>query len=587
MWMEKLAELRARQGRNADAVTALNKAWIDGRSESAVNYLTVAQKLESWGMLAEAHTFADSALKRAPEDSVKIWARILAKQRQYGTVFAKLPTLKPATAAQVAQEVAVIAASYSNDDKVKFAAAIEKQPLRIPIAEGAGFLDLELRWRLAAAMARPGTAVSNQSIDRIIKMQKSRLRFDELGAQLEAYDRVAPPQTETHHEAEEADDYRASGNTAAELRVLKRLFDRHEAQGPILDRYTQLLIARPQALTAAIASDSDSVIANSMLNYVLQHANAVVSQQAIAARSQKNGPLWTKAYTGLTGLYFASSAAPIKNAFTAILGPMTVGARIGKATDRDQQLAGDEWFYYGSRYGEYLSAIKQDGAEDYLPAMVEATPGRSEAYFQLAEYSGSVSDYQNALELNPSRADVHDRLALVASKAGRTPDAVREWKLGLAAFSQMMDRSRVPQKFWPDLSDTLRHIGDAKQLPALRDDIEKILRTYIRRNGAFQIEGILESALIATGDPSAGVNWIAELSSLRRRSRSIPRRPYRAALGTRRAKEYSLPSASRERRSAHRTNVRRTALQRAAPTVDRANPMGHVPFDTASRRSRS
>ncbi len=38
MWMEKLAELRARQGRNADAVTALNKAWIDGRSDSAVNY---------------------------------------------------------------------------------------------------------------------------------------------------------------------------------------------------------------------------------------------------------------------------------------------------------------------------------------------------------------------------------------------------------------------------------------------------------------------------------------------------------------------------------------------------------------------
>jgi hypothetical protein len=103
---------------------------------------------------------------------------------------------------------------------------------------------------------------------------------------------------------------------------------------------------------------------------------------------------------------------------------------------------------------------------------------------------------------------VHDRLAVLAFEAGRTSDAVLEWKLALAAFSQMMDRSRVPQKFWPDLSDTLRHIGEAKQLPALRDDVEKILRTYIRRNGAFQIEGILESALIASAD----VSWIAELS---------------------------------------------------------------------------
>ena len=76
----------------------------------------------------------------------------------------------------------------------------------------------------------------------------------------------------------------------------------------------------------------------------------------------------------------------------------------------------------------------------------------------------------------------------------------------------MMDRSRVPQKFWTDLGDTLHHIGEAKQLPAVRDDVEKLLRTYIRRNGSFQIEGILEGVLAASGDPAAGVTWIAELS---------------------------------------------------------------------------
>jgi len=511
-WMEKLAELRARQRRTADAVAALNKAWIDGRSDSAANYLTVAQKLESWAMLPEAREFAEEALKRAPDDSVKIWARILARQQQYEAVFARLPTLKSATAAQVAQAVAAVAASYSADDKAKFAASIEKQSLRISLAEGAGLTDLELKWRLAAAMARPGTAASNQSIERIIAVEKSQLRFDELGVQLEAYDRVLPPQNTGHHEAEEEECYRSSGNTAAELRVLKRLADRHAATGPLLERYTQLLIAQPQRLAAAIAAESDAATVNSMLNYVLQHAGSAVAQQAIAARGQKNGALWTKAYTSLVGLYFASSAAPVKTAFTAILGPMTVGARIGKATDRDESLAGDDWFYYGGRYGEYLGAIKQAGAEDYLPAMVEATPGRSEAYFAMAEYSGSAVDYQYALELNPGRADVHDRLAVIAAKAGRTDDAVREWKLALAAFSQMMDRSRVPQKFWPDLSDTLRHIGEAKQLSAVRDDVEKILRTYIRRNGSFQIEGILQSAFLATGEPAAGLTWIAELS---------------------------------------------------------------------------
>lgn len=511
-WMEKLAELRARQGRTADAVAALNKAWIDGRSDSATNYLTVAQKLETWAMLPEARKFADDALKRAPEDSIKIWARIVARQQQYETVFAKLPTLKSATATQVAQTVAAVAANYSPADKAKFAASIEKQPLRIAMAETAGLTDLELKWRLAAAMARPGTPAPNHSIERIVAVEKSRLRFDELGAELEAYDRVLPPQNNQRHEVDEEECYRSSGNTAAELRVLKRLADRHETSGPLLERYTQLLIAQPTRLAAAIAAVPDPPAVNAMLNYVLQHASSAVSQQAIAARGQKKGPLWTKAYTSLTGLYFTSAAAPVKTAFTTILGPMTVGARIGKPTARDQQLAGDDWFYYGGRYGEYLGAIKQAGAEDYLPAMVEATPGRSEAYFILAEYSGSAADYQHALELNPARADVHDRLAVMAAKQGRSADAVHEWKLALAAFSQMMDRSRVPQKFWPDLSDTLRHIGAARQLPALHDDIEKILRTYIRRNGSFQIEGILESALIASGDPAAGLNWIAGLS---------------------------------------------------------------------------
>ncbi len=516
IWMEKLAELRARQGRSADAVAALNKAWIDGmsggRSGSAVNYLTVAQKLETWNMLPEARRFAEEALKRAPEDSLKIWARILARQQQYETVFAKLPTLKTETAVQVAQTVAAIAANYSPDDKAKFAAVIEKQPMRITLATAAGLADLELKWRLAAAMTRPGTSASNQAIDRVIALQKDRLRFDELGEQLEAYDRLLPPQNSRPHDAEAAEDYRASGNTTAELRVLKRLSDRHQAAGPQLERYTQLLIAQPKRLTAAIASEPNAAIVNAMLNSVLQHASAAVSQQAIAARGQKNGALWTNAYTALAGLYFDSSAASVKVAFTGILGPMTVGARIGKPTDRDRQLAGDLWFYYASRYGEYLGATKQAGSEDYLPAILEATPGRSDAYFVLAEYSGAVSDYQNALELNPGRADVHDRLAVIASKHGNSAGAVREWKLAFAAFSRIMDRSRVPQTFWSDLSGALRHIGEAKQLPALQRDADKLLRTYIRRNGSYQIDAILEAALLASGDPAAGVSWIADLA---------------------------------------------------------------------------
>lgn len=509
-WMDKLAELRARQGRNADAVAALQKAWIDGRADAAGNYLTVAQKLETWNMLDEAHMFAEEAMKRKASEALQVWARILARQYQYDAVFLKLPALKSDVASQTVLTVSSIAANYPAAEKAKYAASIEKQPQRIALASGAGLDDLELKWRLAAAMARPGTAASNGHIDRIIEMQRTRLRFAELAAQLEAYDRTIVPPANSRHDFDTAEAFRAAGNTTGELRTLKRMVDRHEANGPTLDRYTQLLTAQPAKLIAAIAANPDQ--ANAMVNYTLSHSSAAIAQQAIGARGQKNGPLWTQGYTALAGLYFSSFTPPVRAAFTNILGPMTVGARIAKPIDREEQLVGDLWFYFGGRYGEYLGAAKQPGADDFLPAMVEATPGRSEAYFTLAEYTGSAADYQYALELNTGRADAHDRLATIAMKEGRTADAVREWKLAVAALSRQMDRSRVPQKFWGDVSDTLRHVGAAKQLPALHDDLDKLLRTYVRRNGPFQIEGILASLMAASADPAAGVDWIVELS---------------------------------------------------------------------------
>ena len=70
----------------------------------------------------------------------------------------------------------------------------------------------------------------------------------------------------------------------------------------------------------------------------------------------------------------------------------------------------------------------------------------------------------------------------------------------------------MPQTFWGDLSGTLEHIGAAKQLAPLKDDIDELLRLYIRRNGAFQVEPLLKGVMAAAGDPAAGVDWIAEMS---------------------------------------------------------------------------
>ena len=58
-WMEKVAAVRARQGKTKEVVAALQAALIDGRPENAGNYFEVARRLESWGMLEQARSFAE------------------------------------------------------------------------------------------------------------------------------------------------------------------------------------------------------------------------------------------------------------------------------------------------------------------------------------------------------------------------------------------------------------------------------------------------------------------------------------------------------------------------------------------------
>ena len=49
-------------------------------------------------------------------------------------------------------------------------------------------------------------------------------------------------------------------------------------------------------------------------------------------------------------------------------GDNTVAERVARPVDRAQQLAGNIWFYYGSRYGEYTGLTRQGSPEDFLPA---------------------------------------------------------------------------------------------------------------------------------------------------------------------------------------------------------------------------
>ena len=378
-WMEELAEIRARQGQTAAAVAALNKAWIEGRPDRAQSYFDVAKRLESWNMLPEARQAVEKGMTVAANDEATLqlgihtWVRTLVRLRDYSTVLARMVPWKAPASSAAARELAVaVAEFYSPEEKIKFASTIERNGRRIEIARGAGLADLEAKWLVEALIAAPASNRSGEFAARLIQLQTQRLRFDELGQQMEAYDRLLKPTARAGELRSAAAAYSASGNTGAELRVLQLAHAREQLTGADLDRYALLLAIQPQRAITAIAQEKREQSANGLVNYVVARGPVALAQQAVTARGNTLAdPLWTQAYAGLTGLYYASNAAPVKAAFNGILGDMTDRvADLRQAwIDRDKQLAGDQWFYYGDRLAAGISGGHQtDGRGGLFPS---------------------------------------------------------------------------------------------------------------------------------------------------------------------------------------------------------------------------
>src|SRR5260370_19336501 len=237
--------------------------------------------------------------------------------------------------------------------------------LMMPMVESAGLADLEASWLNQLLAANPG-----QPAQQLVDLQQRRLRYDELGAQLEAYWKVFPADGQSNRDAlltQAAENYRLAENVTAEVRLLGQMDQRGLLSGPLVARFAGLVAARePQRFIAVTLSDRSENVRNAFADYAIENGSAARALETIAARGRGLPLVWTRAYTSLTGLYFANPTPQVNAAFKDLLGSGTIGERIGKPVDRNLQLAGEGWFYYGARYCEDLHPV-QTGASAVLP----------------------------------------------------------------------------------------------------------------------------------------------------------------------------------------------------------------------------
>jgi len=309
---------------------------------------------------------------------------------------------------------------YTPEEMSAFAAYLEKRgPDLLPVAEQAGLGDLDARWRYELLTTRPNALSSRPHEQRLIDLETRRMQFPELAGYLEDYWKMKPVPERYYVLDEAAEAWCWAGDSRNELRVL-------ESDPQVVQRYVVLAASLDPARLVTLAGKGSSIA----VDQAIATGQPALAYQAIAAFGLKQPPVWTKAYTALAGLYDLDREPRVDAAFRSALDVATIGQRLAQPANRDRELTGDVWFYYGSRYGEYLAGTHQGRPEDYLPASLETAPGNPAAYAGLADSyadrgdaARALADYDRALELSPDLGYIHDHAALVLWKEGRRADA--------------------------------------------------------------------------------------------------------------------------------------------------------------------
>ena len=159
-------------------------------------------------------------------------------------------------------------------------------------------------------------------------------------------------------------------------------------------------------------------------------------------------------------------------------------------------------------------------AEDYLPASLEGASARVSAYSDLADYyreqgayDDALADYRHVLELQPGNAAVHHSMAGVLWSQGKRDEAIAEWSAALEAYTDQVQRSRLEPSFWDEVPAIVRTIGQHDLMPSLEAPVLKLLRTYVSRNGAYRVSGLLQAFVESSANRQAALASVLEFDS--------------------------------------------------------------------------
>ena len=580
-WMQKAALARARQGKPELAVKALEAAYLDGRTPTPDAYFAVARQLAQWNILSEADPFVakgvalagdDLATRPSLSEDATFYAGLLARERKGADAIAFFAHLRDDAAsvsssspAVVKQQVAeqglaavtdaewrrhlletrraqavatfantvrsvasTVAELYTPEEQDAFAKLLDSQRANrpfdevvnvwIPAAVAANLKDREAAWRRDVLLN--GGLFAAAQLQPYDQLELARMDFGTLAETLDAYAAQLRPQAQPHVLSMAATAWRAAGNAERETADLRALVIRHRETNAEQRLFEIYLRGNPQELLA-LAADSNEQLSGAAANFVLAHENERLTFQAIDA-FRRRPAVWHSATRALIGLYFNNDPAGTTSAFDTTLGSLNIGDQLADRPNPDQQLVGEPWFAYSTRYGLFLAVSPQPShaSEDFMPAVLERASSDPASYTALADtyrdahnLSAALTEYRHALELDPSEPAPQVSIAEAEYDAGHRDEALAAYRDAFAMLRALVDTHKVPETFWTTFGRIAvdahaHHLGIELQ-PAM----DRVLNAYIRKNSAYRTDELFQSAWTALGldDPARGTEWLLSL----------------------------------------------------------------------------
>ncbi|MBV9266202.1 MAG: hypothetical protein JO061_08550, partial [Acidobacteriaceae bacterium] len=519
------ADLNMRMGRPAEALKLLRAAYIDPHPHEAAGFLVVMRQELSWNNFDAVDQLFRELRDTAAKDSgwmvegvnLEVQALMALHRPQDAIEIAAASLPSNAGPGSAATAIGQAAREYlTPQDKVQLAGFLQagKAPppfSTLQLAEAAGLYDLQAELVYKAALVHPDMSSSWPDLQRL---QSARLLYEELGQQLDSIAQSRRDSREYGTIMQAAfQAFANAGDTQAELRLISysgpqypRLF-LEWAGGNLTENVARLATISPRQ-------------ADAVIQYLISDGSEAAVFESIAARGRSSGALWKNSYTAMAGLYLLSADARVPNAFEAVLGPRTVGGELTNQA-RQNSLEGGDWFYYASRFGEYLGHRGDAAREDFLPSAVEGNAAASDNYVQLAESYLDIKDktlamqaLRDALQLSPDRGDVYDRLALLAIEDKERDKAIELWRKAFDLLAARVEQGPLPETYWSTAHNLLVHMNRFRLVSELRGPADEMLQAYARRNGAYRMNDILSGLFEDSPNRGTAVNWMIELSKL-------------------------------------------------------------------------